>query len=267
MDLQKKLNNGFFLYINSNKTNTKNGDFMNIDFSELLNVTIRAISSLITLFLVTKMLGKKQVSQLSLFDYVIGISIGNFAAEMTINLEANELNGIWAVILFGLFAYLVSYVTMKSIVLRRFFMGTPTLIVQDGKILEKNLKKVKFDINDMLEEVRSAGYFDLSQVEYALMEANGKLSILPKPEYRPLTPKDMNIKVERESLCANIIIDGKIMHNNLKNMNKNEKWLDNQLKVKGYSNISKILLATIDINEKLVIYERNENVKSRDVLE
>lgn len=240
---------------------------MNIDFKELLDVTIRAISSLVTLFLVTKMLGKKQVSQLSLFDYVIGISIGNFAAEMTINLESKEINGIWAVVLFGLFAYLISYLTMKSIVLRRFFMGTPTILIQDGKILEKNLKKMKFDINDMLEEIRSAGYFDLSQVEYAILEANGEVSILPKSEYRPLTPKDMKVKVDKEGLCCNLIIDGKIMHNNLKNINKNEKWLDKALKVKGYSDISKILLATVDVNEKIVVYERNLNDNPKDVLE
>ncbi len=240
---------------------------MSIDWKELLDVTVRAISSLVTLFLITKMLGKKQVSQLSLFDYVIGISIGNFAAEMTINLESNELNGIWAVVLFGLFAYLVSYLTMKSIVLRRFFMGTPTVIIQDGKILEKSLKKVKFDINDMMEEIRSNGYFDLSQVEYALMEANGKLSILPKPEYRPITPKDMNIKVNSEGLCANIVIDSKIMHNNLKNMNKDLKWLDKKLREKGYTDLSKILLVTLDTNEKITVYERNKNIKSKDVLE
>ena len=240
---------------------------MEIDFSELLDVTIRAISSLVTLFLVTKMLGKKQVSQLSLFDYVIGISIGNFAAEMTINLEANEINGIWAVVLFGLFAYFISYVTMKSIWLRRFFMGTPTILIQDGKILEKNLKKVKFDINDMLEQIRISGYFDLSEVEYAIMEANGTLSILPKPEYKPVTLKDMNLKAGKEALCANVIIDGKIMHNNLDNINKDEKWLNKGLKVKGYSDISKILLATVDINEKIVIYERHNNIDSKDVLE
>lgn len=240
---------------------------MSVDWKELLDVTVRAISSLLTLFLITKMLGKKQVSQLSLFDYVIGISIGNFAAEMTINLESNELNGIWAVVLFGLFAYLVSYLTMKSIVLRRFFMGTPTVLIQDGKILEKNLKKVKFDINDMMEEIRSNGYFDLSQVEYALMEANGKLSILPKPEYRPITPKDMSIKVNREGLCANVVIDSKIMHNNLKNMNKDLKWLDKKLREKGYTDLSKILLVTLDTNEKITVYERNENIKPKDVLE
>ena len=239
----------------------------NMNFNELLNVTFRAVASLITLFLVTKVLGKKQVSQLSLFDYVIGISIGNFAAEMTINLESNEINGILAVVIFGVFAYLVSYLTMKSIRLRRFFIGTPTIMIQNGKILEENLKKVKFDINDMLEEVREAGYFDLSQVEYAVLEANGELSILPKPEYRPLTPNDMNIKVDKEGLCSNVIIDGKIMKNNLKNINKEEKWLIKQLKVKGYSDISKILLATVDINDKIAVYERNKNVEPLDVLE
>ena len=240
---------------------------MNINFEELLDVTIRALSSLIALFLVTKLLGKKQVTQLSLFDYVIGISIGNFAAEMTINLETNEINGIWAVILFGLVAYLITYLTMKSMRLRRFFMGTPTVIIQNGKILKKSLKKVKFDINDMLEEIREAGYFDISQIKYAVMEADGKFSILPYPDYRPLTPKDMNLKVDNEGLCANVIIDKKIIYNNLKNINKDEKWLIHELKIKGYADLSKILLATIDINGQLNVYESNENIESKDLLE
>ena len=240
---------------------------MSFDINEFIDVTIRALMSLVVLFLVTKMLGKKQVSQLSLFDYVIGISIGNFAAEMTINLDTNEINGMWAVILFGLCAYLVSYLAMKSIVLRRFFMGTPTMIIQDGKILEKNLRKVKFDINDMLEEVREAGYFDLSQIKYAVMEVNGTLSILPYAEYRPLTPRDMKIKVPKEGLCANVIIDSKIMHNNLKSINKDEKWLNKNLKSKGYNDISKILLATVDINDKLDVYENNNEEKSKDIFE
>ena len=240
---------------------------MNFNVGEFINVTIRAISSLITLFLVTKMLGKKQVSQLSLFDYVIGISIGNFAAEMTINLDSNEINGIWAVVLFGVFAYTISILTMKSIKLRRFFMGTPTVIIQEGKILEKNLKKVKFDINDMLEEIREQGYFDISQISYAIMEANGKFSILPKSDYRPLIPKDMNLKVNKESILSNVIIDGKIMKNNLIYMNKDVKWLNKELKVQGYSDISKILLATLDNNKKLIIYERNNNIKPNDVFE
>ena len=232
----------------------------------LFNVVIRGLLSLITLFLVTKLIGKKQVSQLSLFDYVIGISIGNFAAEMTINLESEELYGIIAVLLFGGIAYLVSVGTMKSIKLRRFFMGSPTILIEHGKILQDNFYKVKYDINDMLEQCRVNGYFDISEIDYAIVEANGELSILAKSEYLPVNRNDMKLKVSKNGLCANVIIDGKVMYNNLKKINKDEKWLNKELKLKG-KDISDIILATVDINDKVVFYERNKGVVSLDVLE
>lgn len=239
---------------------------MNINYNELFNVVIRGLLSLITLFLVTKLIGKKQVSQLSLFDYVIGISIGNFAAEMTINLESEELYGIIAVLLFGGIAYLVSVGTMKSIKLRRFFMGSPTILIEHGKILQDNFYKVKYDINDMLEQCRVKGYFDISEIDYAIVEANGELSILAKSEYLPVNRNDMKLKVSKNGLCANVIIDGKVMYNNLKKINKDEKWLNKELKLKG-KDISDIILATVDINDKVVFYERNKGVVSLDVLE
>lgn len=239
---------------------------MDINYNELFNVVIRGLLSLITLFLVTKLIGKKQVSQLSLFDYVIGISIGNFAAEMTINLESEELYGIIAVLLFGGIAYLVSVGTMKSIKLRRFFMGSPTILIEHGKILQDNFYKVKYDINDMLEQCRVNGYFDISEIDYAIVEANGELSILAKSEYLPVNRNDMKLKVSKNGLCANVIIDGKVMYNNLKKINKDEKWLNKELKLKD-KDISDIILATVDINDKVVFYERNKGVVSLDVLE
>lgn len=239
---------------------------MDINYNELFNVVIRGLLSLITLFLVTKLIGKKQVSQLSLFDYVIGISIGNFAAEMTINLESEELYGIIAVLLFGGIAYLVSVGTMKSIKLRRFFMGSPTILIEHGKILQDNFYKVKYDINDMLEQCRVNGYFDISEIDYAIVEANGELSILAKSEYLPVNRNDMKLKVSKNGLCANVIIDGKVMYHNLKKINKDEKWLNKELKLKG-KDISDIILATVDINDKVVFYERNKGVVSLDVLE
>lgn len=263
--LKRKTKKSFFVH-------TKTGDFMieniaNTDFVELIDVVLRSVLSLLTLFLVTKMLGKKQVSELSLFDYVIGISIGNFAAEMTINTDSQYLNGILAVIMFGFVAYFVSIFTMKSISLRRYFMGVPTILMQDGKILEKNLRKVKFTLNDLQEECRSAGYFDLSEINYAIMEANGKLSILPKVEYREVTLKDLKIKEKENSLVANVIIDGKVMTNNLKNMKKTYAWLEKEMKKKGYLNFDNVLLATLDNSENLIIYERNLKLKSKDILE
>lgn len=232
---------------------------------DLLNVTMRAILSLVTLFLVTKMLGKKQVSQLSLFDYVIGISIGNFAAEMTINLDSDILHGTIAVIIFGLIACIISIGTMKSIFLRRFFSGIPTVIIEDGKFLKEGLKKVKFDINDFLEQAREQGYFDISEIAYAVMESSGKISIMPKSEYSTVINKDMKIKKEKASMPANIIIDGNLMEDNLKKYGKTRKWLEQQLKNR-HKTVEDIFLATLDKNDNLVLFDQT-NHKATDVLE
>lgn len=240
---------------------------MQIDMKSLLEVFPRALLSLFCLFLITRLIGKKQVSELSLFDYVIGISIGNFAAEITINVDVPLINGIAAVLLFGIIAFIVAKVTMKSIILRRLFTGVPTLVVQNGKFIKENMKKTRYDMNDFLEECRSNGYFDVSEIEYAVVEANGKISILPKSEYKPLTPKDMQVKVEKASLCANVIIDSRLLPNNLENMGKTKEWLDKELKVKGYKNYDNILLATLDIHDKLTIYEQKANIKITNVLE
>ena len=232
---------------------------------DILNIIFRSFVSLVVLFLVTRLMGKKQVSQLSMFDYVIGISIGNFAAEVSIDLDIDLLYGSIAVIVFGVVAYLISIVTMKSILLRRFFMGTPTILIKHGEIMLDGLKKVHFDINDLLEECRSNGYFDISEINYAIMEANGKLSILPFSKNKPATNKNMDIKTKENGLFANIIIDGKVMLNNLENMNKDEKWLLNIIKVKGYK-LSDIILSTLDENDNVQFYLKNPK-EVKNVLE
>jgi len=232
---------------------------------EIWETTYRALISLGVLYLVTRMIGKKQVSQLSLFDYVIGISIGNFAAEMTINLESHEIYGVIAVLIFGFIAYLVSIVTMKSITLRRFFMGTPTVIIQNGKINYKNMKKVHIDINDLLEQARISGYYDISEIDYALMEANGIMSFKKKIKYENVVNNDMSINKQDSGLCANVIIDGNIMDNNIYNMNKDTDYVISKIKGMGYD-IKNILLATLDENDKINVFLK-EDLNDKDVLE
>jgi len=240
---------------------------MDFNWAEILHTTYRAFISLVALFFVTKLIGKKQVSQLSLFDYVVGISIGNFAAEMTINLESSEINGIVAVAIFGIIAFTVSYLTMKSAKIRKFFAGSPTMLVQEGKIITKNMRKVRFDVDDLLEVCRCNGFFNLNEIQYALMEANGEISFLPKVDYKPVVAKDMNLKLSQDSLVANIILDGKVMKKNLENMNKDEEWLNKQLKVLGYYDMKNIILATLDTNEKLIVYEKEFNGSIKNVLD
>ena len=233
---------------------------------DILQVLYRGLISLVILFLTTKMLGKKQVSEMSVFDYVIGISIGNFAAEMTINFEANEINGVIAVLIFGLVAYLVSYLSMKSMSLRRFFMGKPTILIRKGKISKINMKKTNFDLNELLEEARMNGYFDLKEIEYAILETNGHISFLPYAKYKPITPNDMAINTTSSGLCANVIIDGNIMERNLKNIGLNKDWLIHNLETLGFENYQKIFLCTVDSNKKISVFEKN-NVKYHDIFE
>lgn len=237
-----------------------------MDIKEALSIIPRSLISLVTLLIATKMLGKKQVSELSLFDYVIGISIGNFTAEMILVLDAQLINGIVAILTFGLIGYLISFLTMKSIVLRRFFIGVPTIIIDNGKILYNSLKEVNIDINDLLEQARSNGYFDIGDVAYAIMEANGTISFLPKDEATPTTKKDLQLKKSKVTYPANIIIDSKLMLENIKNTNKSKHWFTNELKRQGYPTYENILLATYH-NNKLNIYEKNENMIGLDILE
>ncbi|MCI6002302.1 MAG: DUF421 domain-containing protein, partial [Tenericutes bacterium] len=169
-------------------------------------------------------------------------------------------------LIYALFNAMVSYLTLKSIKFRRIFTGTPTMIIENGKIIEKGLEKVKFDINDLLEEARNAGYFNLEEVEYAIMESNGRISFLPSDKDKPVTKKDMKLKIEKSILVSNVIIDTKIMKHNLNVMNKDESWLLKELKVNGYL-LDNILLATLDSNNKLVIYEKNVDSKYSTILE
>lgn len=238
-----------------------------MELGNLWDIFIRSIVTLIALFLLVKLMGKKQISQLNLYDYMIGISIGSIAADISLDINKPLIDGIISIIIYGLSATFISYITTKSIVLRRLFTGVPTILIEKGNLIESGLKKVKFDINDLLEEARTSGYYHLDEIEYAIMEASGKVSFLPKKEYQPVTNKNMKIKTQEDGLSANLIIDGNLMVNNLKALGKDEKWLKEILKVKGYDSYQNILLLIMDNQEKITIYEKGLHAQNSTVLE
>ena len=235
--------------------------------SDFLNICFRTILVLVILFFITKMMGKKQISELNFFDYVVGITIGSIAADISLDIEKNMIAGIAALFIYGFISYIISFVSIKSILARRFFIGVPTVLVGKGKIIESGLKKSKIDVNDLLMEARENGYFNLDEIDYALMEVNGNISFLPKEKEKPVTKKDIKIKCSNEGLTVNAIIDSKYMANNMKAINKDKEWLDHELKVNGYDNYDNILLATIDNNYKVTIYEKNVKPDKNTVLE
>lgn len=235
--------------------------------SDFLNICFRTILVLIILFFITKMMGKKQISELNFFDYVVGITIGSIAADISLDIEKSMIAGIAALFIYGFISYIISFISIKSIWARRFIIGVPTVLVEKGKIIESGLKKSKIDVNDLLMVARENGYFNLDEIDYALMEVNGNISFLPKEKEKPVTKKDMKIKCSNEGLTVNAIIDSKYMVNNMKAINKDKEWLDHELKVNGYDNYDNILLATIDNNYKVTIYEKNVKPDKNTVLE
>lgn len=235
--------------------------------NDFLNICFRTILVLVILFFITKMMGKKQISELNFFDYVVGITIGSIAADISLDIEKDMIAGIAALFIYGGISYIISLVSMKSILARRFFIGVPTVLVEKGKIIESGLKKSKIDVNDLLMEARENGYFNLNEIDYSLMEVNGNISFLPKEKEKPATKRDMKIKCSNEGLTVNAIIDSKYIDNNMTAINKDKEWLDHELKVKGYDSYDNILLATIDNNYKVTIYEKNVKPDKNTVLE
>ncbi len=233
-------------------------------FDGTIDVIIKGFVSLIILFFVIKILGKKQISQLNIFDYVIGISLGNIAAEMTINSDITIINAFFAMVIYGLCSLFVSFITNKSIIARRFISGTPIVLIEHGKISKERLKKVKIDLNDLMQDAREDGIFDLSKVEYAIMEVSGKVTFLLKSEYEPITGMDMKIKKDINNLSAVLIMDGNIMEKNLINLGKDKKWLLKEINDNNY-NVSDIFLLLYN-NGKITIYDKNYQV-SGDLLE
>lgn len=235
--------------------------------SDWLVIVVRTIFVLVILFVLTKFMGKKQVSQLSLFDYIIGITIGSIAADISLDIEKDLISGVSSLVIYMLFSILISFLTMHSMKLRRFIIGVPTILIENNAIIEDGLKKVKLDVNDLLTEARSQGYFKLEDIEFAIMETNGKISFMPCSKCSPVVKKDIKDRIEKEGLVANIIIDSKLLDKNLKEMQKDKKWLDGVLSVQGYDNYENIMLATLDINDKVVVYEKNVKSKKSSVLE
>jgi len=213
---------------------------------KIFNTAISSIIAIITLFIFTRIMGKKQMAQLNFFDYVVGISIGSLAAEYAIVRAVYFVEGLTALSVFTLFSLVLSYIATKSYKGRKILDGSPSILIENGKILESNLNKAKININDLLEECRQKNIFDIAQVEFAILETSGRLSVLPKTQNRALTPKDMQIITAYEGLCTNVIIDGKIIKEHLMAIHKDIAWLQAELSASGITSPAGVILAYVD---------------------
>jgi uncharacterized membrane protein YcaP (DUF421 family) len=232
---------------------------------DYLQVAIAEAGSFIALFLFTKLTGNRQMSQLSLFDYISGITIGSIAAEMATMLESDFWKPFIALAVYTLMTVLLFFLTARSHALQRLITGKSLILYFEGQLYYDNFKKAKLELSEFMTQCRNNGYFDLSKLKAAVLEANGKISFLPKSQYRPAEPGDFGLYPSSEKLLTNVIMDGKILFGNLEYTGNDEKWLMQKLAEKNITDISEVMLATCDDNSNLTLYEKIETKMSRDI--
>lgn len=225
--------------------------------TDILKTAVAAISSIVVLFLLTKALGCKQMSQLSMFDYINGITIGSIAAEMATEIEGGSLKPLTAMIIYAASVMLINKLSNHSVRFRKFAEGEVVYLIHNGKLNQAGFKKTRLDLSEFLTQCRSQGYFDLSEIDTVLLEPNGKLSILAKPEFRNMQPSDAEIVPDRTGVSINLIMDGRIIDQNLKKAGKDINWLKKELKRQNIGQISDVFLAVVDEADSFTAFRKS----------
>lgn len=224
---------------------------------EVLKVLYQSLSAFVVLFIVSKMLGKKQIAQLEFTDYVVGISIGSIAAEMSTMNDRPAYHFIIAMVIFGGLDLLLSIMARKTHFLKTIFKGRPLILISNGEIVYKNLVKSKLDIKELIALCRDKGYFNLEDIAYCIFENNGKISVMPKSNARPTIAEDLKMPKEEVYLPIALVLDGKTVRKELKRLGKSEEWLFKKLKIENKKQLKEIIVATFDQGaNKMNVYKK-----------
>ena len=226
---------------------------------------LTALSSLLSiavLFLLAKLMGTKQVSQMTMFDYVVGITIGSIAAELATELE-EPLRPLTALIVYGVTAFVISILTNKFLKVRSIVTGKPLVLLENGVIYRENLKKARLDLNEFLTYCRIGGWFDLNQLQSAVLEHNGVVSFLPKEAGRPATPADLNLNPKQSQVQMPFVMDGRLLEENIRQAGKEDAWVRRTLLQQGYRDEEDVLLAVWDGGEKLTVFPMDSGGKQK----
>ena len=219
---------------------------------EWLNVIVRSIAAIVFLFLITKLIGKRQLSQMTFFEYTVGIVIGEIAGFIATDMQGSLLNGFLSLTIFALFPILLGYLALKSKMVRNIVEGKARILIKDGKVLEDNLKKERMSTDELLEQLRLKNAFRVADVEFALMEPNGDVSVLMKSANSPLTPKTIGLEVSPETEPQTVIMDGTIMDESLATIGLNRNWLKTELAKQGIA-LENVFIGQVDAKGSLYV--------------
>jgi uncharacterized membrane protein YcaP (DUF421 family) len=207
----------------------------------------------VTLLILTRLLDKTQVGQLTLYEYVSGITIGSLAATIASSDPEKLWSDYYDLLLFVALTYIVSICTMKSRPFRTLIEGSPSIIIENGRIIKENMKSLRFDLDELNALLRGKDIVDISEVQYAILETTGEMSIIKKSGFQPLTKSDMNIHLTDPTFPIELIMDGEIIEENLKKRNLTHTWLTEQLSARNIKSASHVMYGVIDSKGQLFI--------------
>lgn len=217
-----------------------------------LEIFLQTMLAFSAIFLYARLLGKQQVAQLTVFEYITGITFGSIAATLAVETGTGKT---WAhfvgLTFFFLLTYGMGHLVLVSRPARKLISGEPTIVIHNGKILENNMKNMQYNLDDMLMQLRDKGYFDITQVEFAVLETNGCLSVLPKSQHRPVTPQDMEISTEYEGMMTELVMDGQVIYQNLIQNGLDDAWLLEELRKKGIKDLNEAIFVGLTSNGTL----------------
>ncbi|HHX86928.1 MAG TPA: DUF421 domain-containing protein [Firmicutes bacterium] len=221
-------------------------------------VIFRTLMLFVLVVTVMRLMGKRQIGQLQPYELAVLIMVSALAAIPMEDIGIPLINSIIPIVLLLSFQVLVSFSAQKSERVRAVLCGRPSVVIMNGKIMEAELKNLRVNINDLLEQLRIAGYPNISEVEFAIMETNGELSVVSKSQYRPLKPKDIGLSTSYEGLPYPLLIDGNVNYENLAKVKLDELWLKEELAKFGIRNFKQVLFASLDTEGNLYYQRKDE---------
>lgn len=231
---------------------------------EVTLVLIRSVIAFSSLLIFSRILGKTQISQLTFFEWVTGITLGSIASELTTNLAIRPWPAYVGLLAWVVFTLATQLVVLKSRWLSKMMDGEPVVVIQNGQILERNLRALRMRASELGSLLREQGIFDYKEVEFAIMEPNGGLSVLKKSQHRPVTPADLNIPTAYEGLGVEVIVDGEVQEQNLRRLHVNRAWLEERLREQGIYSVGDVFLAVLDTQGRLYVDRYGDRVPPAD---
>lgn len=231
---------------------------------EALESILAAVISVAAMFVLTKLIGNRAISQMNMFDYINSITIGSIASELAVSEPKDMLQPFIAMVIYAAVVIVLAIAAQKSLKVRRVVEGRSILLMENGRIISRNFKRAKIDINEFLMQCRLLGYFDISKIKTAVSESNGKISVLPFSKDKPVTAGDLKIIPEKENVFSNIILDGEILKENLYRLGLDEKWVFEKLKSEGIDNSEEVFLGIADKDRNLHLFRKSQREDKRD---